>query len=81
MALFLMTLKAKSAQAAAKRARETTWKIKPANMMFFPRSLDFLVSAEDAMPPPRAWRTRLMMSQVQKTIVYVRGLKKEISSP
>jgi hypothetical protein len=75
------TRRKKSVQAMAKRTRDTSWKIKPTNMIFLPRLLDLWVWAVDAIAPPRACRTRQMTSQVQKTIVYVRGLKRERFSP
>ena len=79
--LEFLTRKKNSVQAIAKRTSERTWNIRPANMMFLPRLLELVVLAVEAMAPPRAWRTRQMKSQVQKTIVYVRGRKRERFSP
>lgn len=50
-------------------------------MIFFPAVTPLKVFAVEAMPPPVPWRTRHMKSQVQKTMVYVRGLKRERFSP
>lgn len=61
-----LTRKANSPQQMAKRTRETTWKMRPANIMFLPRSREEMVLAVEAMPPPAPWRTREMKSQVQK---------------
>ncbi len=75
------TRRKKSVQAMAKRASDTSWKIRPANIRFLPRLLELSVLAVDAMAPPKACKTRQMKSHVQKTIVYVRGRKRECVSP
>lgn len=77
----LKTRKANSPQQRAKSARETTWNMRPAIMRFFPRSACSWVSAMEAIAPPKAWRIREIKSQVQKTRVYVRGLKRLRSCP
>ena len=74
-------LKAKSPHTSANKLRDTTWQIKPANMMFFPRLIELTELAVDAIAPPSACKTKQIRSQVQKTMVYVRGLKRERSSP
>lgn len=74
-------VKAKSPQHAANKLKDATWQIKPASMMFFPMVSELTVLAVAAIPPPRAWRTKQIKSQVQKMMVYVRGLKRERFSP
>jgi hypothetical protein len=50
-------------------------------MIFFPILESSWVFADAAMPPPVACKTRLMKSHEQKTMVYVRGLKRERWAP
>lgn len=66
IAFEFLTRKKKSVHAIANKAREMSWMIRPANMMFRPTLLALVVSAVEAMPPPRPWRTRQRRSQAQK---------------
>lgn len=81
--MLLRTLNAKSPARNMKMAKLATWSDRPTSMTSMPaccpESSPSLAVA--VMPPPAAWRTRLRKSQEMKVKVYVRGLKRECSSP
>jgi hypothetical protein len=77
----LYTLQAKSLHNTMKSSKEATWKDNPAIIMLTPKSVLDFVFAPEAIAPPAACSNKEMKSHVMKTMVYVRGLTLERSSP
>jgi len=66
---------------ARRGLKEKTRKTKPTIMIFLPVFFSDSDTAVTATPPPNHRNTRLKRSQLQKTMVHVRGLKRERLMP
>ena len=73
----------KSTAQTTKMVIEKSWKTIPATMMCVPVAVSppILSASPEAMPPPTAWTTSEIMSQVQKIQRYRLGFMKEDSGP
>lgn len=62
---------------------ENSWKTMPATMMLVPGAVSpsILLDSDEAIPPPTAWTTREITSQVQKIQRYQLGFRIEDSRP
>lgn len=76
------TRRKKSAAQARKMVIEASWKIIPATIISVPGLVSLLLfDSDEAIPPPMAWTTREITSQVQNIHRYMEGLSTEDSRP
>ena len=64
-----------------KRTKLTTWKERPATIMWTPFALPSLVDAWSAIPPPTDCKMRAIRSDVMNVIEYAFGERRELWIP